>query len=521
MQRFFEKLPLFPCRTLDFFVFLLYNKMINWEKGTRRIQVVACGNGLTHMALQNSPAAAAAPEEYILQLREKNNAYLNLHGRRPRAFVLTFGCQQNEADSERLSGMCEAMGYELATFPEESELIIVNTCAIREHAEKKALSTVGQYKHLKAQKPELVIAVCGCMPSQAHRSEELKRRYPYVDIVFGTSSVTRFPELLCRKLEKGKRIFLPLETQPPMPENIPVHRGSSYRAWVSVMYGCNNFCSYCIVPYVRGRERSRAPAAIVQEVRELVAEGYKDITLLGQNVNSYGKDLADTCDFADLLQQLDAIEGDFLLRFMTSHPKDAGKKLIDVMAASRHIAHQFHLPMQSGSDAILKKMNRHYDTRQYLETVDYLRLKMPDVTISSDIIVGFPGETEEDFEGTLEIMRRVRFDMLYSFIFSPRKGTPAAEMAEQIPKETQQARFARLLELQKTIGEEKNQPLLHAPMRVLCDGVSKSNPALYSGRTEGNKIAFFEGEPSDEGKFVTFVADRADAFAFYGKKQEK
>ena len=436
----------------------------------------------------------------------------------PKAYVLTFGCQQNEADSERLAGMAEAMGYEITQSPEEAELILVNTCAIREHAEKRALSIVGQFKHLKQKDPRVVIGVCGCMVSQAHRSEQIKRSYPYVDFVFGTASIHRLPELLRRRLEGSRRLFCANGESYPVAEGIPVHRGSGYRAWVSVMYGCNNFCSYCIVPYVRGRERSRARAAVVAEVRELVEQGYRDITLLGQNVNSYGKDLEETCDFADLLAELDQIPGDYVLRFMTSHPKDAGRKLIDVMAASTHIAHQFHLPMQSGSDNVLRRMNRHYDRAQYLSIVDYMREKMPNVTITSDIIVGFPGETDEDFEGTLEMLRRVRFDMLYSFIYSPRKGTPAAEMEDQIPEAIQHERFDRLLELQKEIGMEKNQALLGKPLRVLCDGVSQGNKTLLGGRTDGNKSAFFEGDESDTGKFVTFVAERADAFALYGKK---
>ena len=463
-------------------------------------------------------AEVAAQKVYIDRMRADNDAYLAEKGERRRAFVLTFGCQQNESDSEKIAGMAIEMGYVITDAPEHADLIMVNTCAIREHAEQKALSIVGQYKHLKAKNPSLVIGVCGCMVAQEHRKNDIKFRYPYVDFIFGTSSLYRFPELLCTKLEKGKRIYAPEEDFYPVAEGLPVLRGSDYRAWVSVMYGCNNFCSYCIVPYVRGRERSREMKHIVAEVEELVAEGYRDITLLGQNVNSYGKDSADGCDFADLLAELDRIPGEYLLRFMTSHPKDASRKLIDVMAASTHIAHQFHLPMQSGSDVILKKMNRRYDKDRYLSIVDYMREKMPDVTITSDIIVGFPGETEEDFADTLRMLERVRFDMLYSFIYSPRKGTPAAEMEEQIPKVVQSERFARLLKLQETIGIEKNARLLGKPMRVLCDGVSKSNATLYSGRTEGNKIAFFEGNEEDIGKYVDFVAERADSYAFYGKK---
>ncbi len=466
-----------------------------------------------------SKTAPRATEQFnpTACVRAENEAYAARTGESRYAYVLTFGCQQNEADSEKLAGMAEAMGYVLTDEPARADLIAVNTCAIREHAEKKALSILVQYKHLKAKKPSLIVCVCGCMVTQTSRRDEIKHRYPYVDFVFGTSSLHRFPELVLERMRTGKRLWCP-EEEYTVPEGLPVTRRSTYRAWVSIMYGCNNFCSYCIVPYVRGRERSREPDAVCREVEELVKAGYRDITLLGQNVNSYGKGREDGVGFPELLERLDAIEGDFLLRFMTSHPKDASKRLIDVMAGSKHIAHQFHLPMQSGSDRILSRMNRHYDTTRYLSIVDYMREKMPDVTVTSDIIVGFPGETEEDFEGTLEMLRRVRFDMLYSFIYSPRPGTPAAEMEEQIPKAVQNERFNRLLALQNEIGAEKNEALLGTPMRVLCDGVSKNNPALYSGRTEGNKIAFFEGSPSDTGTYVDFVAERADAFALYGKK---
>ncbi|MBO7274243.1 MAG: tRNA (N6-isopentenyl adenosine(37)-C2)-methylthiotransferase MiaB [Clostridia bacterium] len=462
------------------------------------------------------PLDAAEQKKYIDLMRAENDRIFLATGKRRCAFVETFGCQQNEADSEKFAGMCVAMGYDIVKEPQNADLIVVNTCAIREHAEKRTLSIVGQYKHIKEKNPSLVIAVGGCMMAQQHRQDDIKFRYPYVDFVMGPSSLHRLPQLLCRKLETGKRIYCPEEAEYTVVEDLPIRRESTYRAWVSVMYGCNNFCSYCIVPYVRGRERSREKEKIVAEVRELVESGYKDITLLGQNVNSYAK--GRDYDFADLLSELDAIEGDFVLRFMTSHPKDASRKLIDVMASSKHIAHQFHLPMQSGSDAILAKMNRRYDTEKYLGIVDYMKEKMPDVTITSDIIVGFPGETEEDFEGTMNMLSRVRFDMLYSFIYSPRKGTPAAEM-EQVPKDVTANRFERLLALQKDIGKEKNDALVGKTLRVLCDGVSKGNEALYSGRTDGNKIAFFEGDENDVGNFVNVTVERADAFALWGKKQ--
>lgn len=450
--------------------------------------------------------------EYMLKVKELNNG-LDL-----RAYILTFGCQQNEADSEKLSGMAEAMGYAIVDKPEDADLIVVNTCAIREHAEQKALSTVGQFKHLKNKKPSLVIAVCGCMVAQEHRQNDIKFRYPYVNFIFGTTALHKFPELLYKNLTERKRLYYNEEAARTVAEGIPIKRNNGYKAWVSVMYGCNNFCSYCIVPYVRGRERSRRPEDIYDEVRELVEAGYKDITLLGQNVNSYGKDGDFDCDFADLLDRLASIEGDYTLHFMTSHPKDATHKLIDVMAKHDRIAKHFHLPMQSGSDAVLHKMNRRYDTEKYYGIVEYIREKMPECVITSDIIVGFPGETEEDFEGTLNMLRKVGFDMLYSFIYSPRKGTPAAEMEDQIPRSVQNARFDRLLETQNAIALEKNLPMVGKTVRVLCDGESKTNSETYSGRTEGNKIVFFEGEPEDKGNFVNVKIDRAEAFALYGEK---
>ena len=334
-----------------------------------------------------------------------------------KCFVQTFGCQQNEADSERIAGMAVEMGYSLTGDPNAASLIVVNTCAIREHAEKKALSLIGQYKHCKARNPELVIAVCGCMPSQDHRADDIKHKYPYVDFTFGTSDIYMLPELLYRRLNGGRREFIIPESISPVVEDIPVVRENNYRAWVSIMYGCNNFCSYCIVPYVRGRERSRRPEAIEAEVRELVEAGYKDITLLGQNVNSYGRGCDFNCDFADLLERLASIEGDYKLHFMTSHPKDATKKLIDVMARNERVARQFHLPLQSGSDAVLGVMNRRYTAEKYLKTVEYIKEKLPDAALSTDIIVGFPGETEEDFLKTLDVLSRVKYDMVFSFIY--------------------------------------------------------------------------------------------------------
>lgn len=450
------------------------------------------------------------------QVKRKNEADFAGQGREPRAFVLTFGCQQNEADSELLAGLCRNMGYTITDDPNEADLILANTCAIREHAEKKALSIIGGFKACKKKNPELLIGVTGCMAAEEHRREEIKQKYPYVDFVFTPASRYRLPQLILEKRAHGKRVFCPEERDLTMPEGLPVRRENPYRAWVSIMYGCNNFCSYCIVPYVRGRERSRNPEAIFAEVEALVEEGYKDITLLGQNVNSYGKDLEVKVDFADLLAMLDQISGDWRLRFMTSHPKDAGRKLIDVMAASSHVAHQFHLPLQSGSNKVLREMNRHYDRAKYLATVAYLREKIPDVTLTTDIIVGFPGESDEDFSDTLSILGEVRFDQIFSFLYSPRKGTPAAKREDQVPKEIKAERFDRLLALQNEVGLANNQKLVGKELKVLCDGPSKSNPSLLSGRTDGGKIVFFRGDAKKlTGRFVSVTPLRADAYALY------
>lgn len=432
-------------------------------------------------------------------------------GRRPRAFVRTFGCQQNEADSERLRGTLSFLGYELAEDEKDAEIILVNTCAIREHAEIKALSSVGQYKHLKAKNPKLIIGVCGCMAAEKHRADQLKNSYTYVDFTLPPASDALLAELIYKAVHK-KRDFTHLESVRELPSIEPVREKGS-KAWVSIMYGCNNFCTYCIVPYVRGRERSRNYEDVLSEVKSLIKQGYKDITLLGQNVNSYNGG----CDFATLLSMLAQLEGDFILRFMTSHPKDASSALIDVIAKYPRVAKHFHLPLQSGSSRILKLMNRHYDRERYLSIVRELREKVPDITITSDIIVGFPGETEEDFEGTLEVLRTVRFDMLYSFIYSPRKGTPAAEMSEQVPREVQGERFDRLLKTQNDIAERINLESVGKTYRVLCEGPSKTDSSVLSGRTDGNKLVLFDGT-AQNGEFTKVKITDAEAFALHGKQ---
>ena len=432
------------------------------------------------------------------------------------ACVVTYGCQQNEADSEKIAGMLHEGGYDIVKEPALADVIIVNTCAVREHAEERALSITGGYKHLKTARPHLKIGVCGCMVSKSDMSEKIKKSYPYIDFVFGTEKLAHLPEILYRSYEKKKRIFVPNDGEIQIAEGLPVIRESTFRAWVSIMYGCNNFCTYCIVPYVRGRERSRRPEMIIEEVRSLVESGCKEITLLGQNVNSYGKEFGGECNFATLLSRLCEIEGDFTIRFMTSHPKDASFELIDIMAKNEKIAKHFHLPVQSGSDRILKEMNRHYNKETYLSLVDYMREKMPDIAITTDIIVGFPGETEEDFEDTLELMKRVKYDMIFSFIYSPRTGTPAAKM-EQLPEKVKTDRMNRLLALQNELLAEKNEAYVGKTLRVLVEGKSKTNEAKMSARTEGNRIVLFDGEESLTGKFINLKITKSAPFALIGE----
>lgn len=351
----------------------------------------------------------------------------------PLAFVHSYGCQQNVNDGERIKGVLVDIGYGLCDKPEDADLILFNTCAVREHAEQRVFGNVGALKGLKEKKRGLMIGLCGCMANQKHVVEKLRKSYPYVDLVFGVDGIDTLPQLIAQKLQKHKRVLMEPAQRPVIVENIPIRRESEFRAWLPIMYGCDNFCTYCIVPYVRGREKSRKPGDILAEFRGLVEAGYKEITLLGQNVNSYGKGLEEQVDFADLLNLLCAVPGDYQIRFMTSHPKDASHKLIDTIAAQPHLCKHLHLPVQCGSDELLKKMNRHYTIGQYMELIEYARKKVPGITFSSDIIVGFPGETEEDFQGTLELVKKVGYMQLFTFIYSKRTGTKAAEMPDPTP----------------------------------------------------------------------------------------
>lgn len=370
----------------------------------------------------------------------------------PKAFVHTYGCQGNVADSEHIKGMLVEMGYELCNAPEEADIIIYNTCAIREHAEDRVFGNVGALKRLKSENPNLIIALCGCMVQQPHITEKLKESYPFVSLIFGTHVLHRLPELLSKVLCSGKRVFCIDDSDGVIAEGMPNSRDSGENAWLPIMYGCNNFCTYCIVPYVRGRERSRDIKTVLFEANQLINQGYKKLTLLGQNVNSYGKDSETGVDFSELLKRIDAIEGDFTFDFMTSHPRDCSERLIDTLASSKHFCGHLHLPVQSGNNRILKEMNRHYTRERYLELVHYAKEKMPDIDLTTDIIVGFPGETYEEFLDTVSLVKEVEYGSMFTFIFSPRNGTRAASMPDPVPKAEKSRWFSELLKVQEEIA---------------------------------------------------------------------
>ena len=424
-------------------------------------------------------------------------AYWTARGIQPTAWLDTYGCQQNEADSERMLGMLIEMGSHAQQEPEGADLIIINTCAVREHAEQRVFGNLGALTHTRRRHPEQLIFLTGCMAGQETVVQRIKKSYPHVAGVMSSHAQWQLPEILYKALTVGKRQFVTPETG-NIVEGLPVSRKDSLKGWVSIMYGCNNFCTYCIVPHVRGRERSRMPEDILREVKGMIESGYKDITLLGQNVNSYGKDLGLGVDFADLLKMLSELTGDFILRFMTSHPKDASRKLFDTMASSPKIAKHIHLPFQAGNDRVLKAMNRHYNSAQYLELVDYARKVMPDIVLTSDVIVGFPGETDEEFEDTLRLVEKVRYDALFTFIFSPRSGTPAAEMPDPYTRAQKQQRFDRLLELQNRISQEKHKDYVGKTMRVLVDGQDGDQ---LTARTDGGRLVRMPGDPAWIGTF--------------------
>ena len=435
----------------------------------------------------------------------------------PLAFVDTYGCQQNEADSERIRGYLAQMGFGFTSDEEQARVIVINTCAIREHAEQRVFGNLGALVHTKRRHPEQIICLCGCMAQRPEVAEKVRQSYRHVDLVFGPQALWKFPELLYQVYTRRGRVFSVEDEHGSIAEGMPVVREGRTRAWVSIMYGCNNFCSYCIVPYVRGRERSREPERILEEVRQLAAEGYKEITLLGQNVNSYGKDLDTPWDFADLLSELDKIEGDYLLRFMSSQPKDASYKLFDTMARCKHVAKQLHLPVQSGCDRVLRAMNRPYDRAKYLDLITYARKVMPDLVLTSDVIIGFPGETEAEAMETVALVEKVRFDALFTFIFSPRPGTPAAKMDDPVPRAEKQKWFDRLCDAQNRISEEIHAGYVGDTLRCLIDGESDDSRWPLTARTAGGRLVHLVGDRAAIGTYRDVKITDSNTWALFGQ----
>ena len=463
----------------------------------------------------NTKTTRITPEQLTAQFAfcDRIAAYWQQHGRTPTAYVETYGCQQNEADSEKLRGYLVQSGYQIVHDAEGADVVVMNTCAIREHAEQRVFGNLGALTHTKRRHPEQKIFLCGCMAGETKVSDRIQKSYPHVDGVFSTHHLWQFPEILWKVLSGKKRQFYIADEPGSIAEGIPQVRDSQLKAWVSIMYGCNNFCTYCIVPYVRGRERSRQPEEILDECRRLIAGGAKEITLLGQNVNSYGKDLESGMDFADLLAAIASLPGDFLVRFMTSHPRDASTKLFDTMAKYPKIAKQLHLPFQSGSSRVLKAMNRHYDRQTYLDKVLYAKSVMPDLVLTSDVIVGFPGETEEEFEETISLIQQVHYDSLFTFIFSPRPGTPAAQMEDPTPKEEKNRRFDRLCAVQNAISEEIHSQYIGKTLRCLVDGRDKD---LLTARTEGGRLVRFAGPEELIGSYQPVTITGATTWSLTG-----
>ncbi len=439
-----------------------------------------------------------------------------------KAYVETFGCQMNARDSEKLRGVLEAVGYEEAETEEDADFIIYNTCTVRENANLHVYGRLGKLVGIKKHtKQDLIVGLCGCMMQEPEVVAKIKKSYPVVDLVFGTHNLFTFPELLYRVLTEEKRVFEIWDQTDEIVENLPVERKYSFKTGINIMFGCNNFCSYCIVPYVRGRERSRDPEAILSEIRGFAADGVKEIMLLGQNVNSYGKTLEEPVTFAQLLDEVCKIDGIERVRFMSSHPKDLSEELIDVIAKNPKICRHYHLPVQSGSNRLLKEMNRHYTREQYLELVRKIREKVPDISLTTDLIVGFPGETEQDFEDTLSLVREVGYDSVFTFIYSKRTGTPAAQMPDQVDDEIVHKRFDRLMEEVKTSGERACARFTGRTMDVLIEEVNKRNPGLVTGRISNNLIVHFPGNEQEIGKIVPVKLDDCRGFYYFGSRADQ
>ena len=429
-----------------------------------------------------------------------------IYGRKPLACVNTFGCQQNVSDSEKIKGILENAGYEITEDDENADFVLFNTCAVREHAEDRVFGNIGRMKALKKQREGMLVAVCGCMAQQQRICDRVKNSYPYVDILFGTRHAHKLPEYIYKRLTGSTRIFDISEDFSGFLEGMPIHRDGKLKGWLPIMYGCDNFCTYCIVPHVRGRERSRNSCEIIREAESMVAAGFKEIMLLGQNVNSYGKGLSEDINFAGLLEKINAIPGDFRIRFMTSHPKDCTIELLDTIARYEKVETHLHLPFQSGSDRVLKAMNRKYDSAGYLNLIKEAKKRIPGVSFTSDIIVGFPGETYEDFKETLRIVKEVKFQALFTFIYSKRYGTPAATMEDPVTRAEKGKWFSELLQVQEEISKRNYASYVGTTHRVLCDEV-KENGKL-TGKTLSAVEIEFEGDPALLGQFVDVRVDR-------------
>ena len=432
-------------------------------------------------------------------------------------YISTFGCQMNEEDSEKLSGMLKSIGYTRTEEKEEASIILFNTCCVRENAENKVFGNLGNLKKMKKKNPDLVIGICGCMMQQKGMADRVLKEFPYVDIIFGTHNSHKFPEYLQRVKTEHVQIKEIFDKETEIVEGLPVDRESSVKGFVTIMYGCNNFCTYCIVPYVRGRERSRKPEDVVKEIEELVARGYKEVTLLGQNVNSYGKDLNGECSFADLLRKVNEIEGLERVRFMSSHPKDLTDDVISAIKECDKLCEQIHLPVQSGSDRILKSMNRHYDRAKYLELINKIKKEIPGCSITTDIIVGFPGETEEDFEDTLSLVKEVGYDSAFTFIYSRRNHTPADKMEDQVEDSVKHERFNKLVSAVNESVIRINKEFEGKTVEVLVEGQSKNDDTKFTGRTRNGHLVNFEGDESLVGKLVDLKIVRAQPFSLIGE----
>ncbi len=432
-------------------------------------------------------------------------------------FIETWGCQMNEEDSEKLSGMLKSIGYTKTEVKEEASIILFNTCCVRENAENKVYGNLGNLKKLKKKNPDLIIGICGCMMQQQGMADKILKEFPYVDIIFGTHNAYKFPEYLNRVKTEGVQVKEILDKETKIVEGIPVDRESSVKGFVTIMYGCNNFCTYCVVPYVRGRERSRKPEDIENEIRDLVARGYKEVTLLGQNVNSYGKGLEEEINFAGLLRRVNEIEGLERVRFMSSHPKDLTEEVIIAIKECDKLCEQIHLPVQSGSDRILKIMNRHYDRAKYMSLIEKIKKEIPDCTLTTDIIVGFPGETEEDFEDTLNLVKEVGYDAAFTFIYSRRNHTPADKMENQVPDDVKHERFNRLVAAVNESVIKGNKVYEGKTVEVLVEGPSKNDETKLMGRTRNNKLVNFEGNEKLVGKLVNVYIKRAQPFSLIGE----